>query len=452
MKNIIGVRREDLSKKGEKRVAISPFLAEKIIQNGHKLVVQPGVHPLNQEEKRAFKDAQYQNIGANIQEDISEAHIIFGIKEIEQSEIFPNKTYVFFSHTHKGQLKNRRMLQTLMDRECTVIDYELIVDEQKRRLVTAFTYFAGYAGMLDTLWILGRRWQEEGIHSPFLDISQSIRGGKLFDARKTMTKVGQKISDEGTPANRPPVICTFLGNGKTSTGAQEIFDILPTKEIKKYELKDIVNFENRNQVYKLVLDIPDMFRLKADSPYQNQDLSFNEIINLYLKEPTHFESNLDDVLPYTTLLMNCIIWSPKYPRLLTYEKAESLYRESDTLTVVGDITCDPEGAIQFSRETWIDNPAFVYNPVTRENTFGVTGEGIAVMAVTNLPCEFPFDASSQFSQDLESMIPGIIEADYEAENHKLAGLPPSIEKAVIMWKGELTEDYEYMKEYLIGAL
>ena len=450
MRNKIAIRREDLSKKGEKRVAISPELAKKILANGNELSLQPAIHPTEGTEKRAFTDSDYQNVGVEIAEEISEADVIFGLKEVDLDHILPEKTYLFFSHTHKGQIKNRKLLKTLMDRKCTVIDYELIVDEEKQRIVTAFTYFAGYAGMVDSLWTLGKRWKEAGIDSPFAKVPQSVASGGLYEARKIVTQVGQEISEKGTPESQPPMICAFLGNGKTSTGAQEIFDLMPGKEIQKYELKDVFNHENRNQVYKVVLDIPDMFRFKSDSPYKNQNLSFSEIFNLYLKEPDHFESAMDEVFPYITMLMNCIIWSPKYPRLLTYENTTEFWAKDQHLQVVGDITCDPEGAIQFSRETWIDNPTFIYNPETREITYGTDGNGIAVMAVTNLPCEFPVDASSQFSRDIEALIPGIIDGNYQAESYKAAGLPKAIEGATILWRGKLTDDFQYMAEYVKG--
>ncbi|NNG27760.1 MAG: hypothetical protein HKM87_09555, partial [Ignavibacteriaceae bacterium] len=168
---------------------------------------------------------------------------------------------------------------------------------------------------------------------------------------------------------------------------------------------------------------------------------------LYFDNPDYFKSNLDKILPYITVLMNCIIWSPKFPRIVTKELMEKIYAHSMALKVIGDITCDPNGSIEFSKETWIDNPVYIYNPLKKEIRDGFEGYGIAVMAVTNLPCEFSFDASEQFSKDLFPFLEDIVKADY---NGTLADsqLPSEIKRAVIMWQGDFTEDFNYMIKFL----
>ena len=145
MKNKVGIRREDLSKKGEKRVALVPSAVEKIVQNGTEVIVQPAANPVTEEKKRAFNDSAYIAAGATVSEDLKAASPIVGLKEIETQYLLPEKAYLFFSHTHKGQLKNRDMLRKLIDGKNTLIDYELVTNDQKQRIITAFTYFAGYA-------------------------------------------------------------------------------------------------------------------------------------------------------------------------------------------------------------------------------------------------------------------------------------------------------------------
>jgi alpha-aminoadipic semialdehyde synthase len=204
MPNTIGIRREDLSKKGEKRVALVPQHAEKLTQAGHRLLVQPAIHPDTKENKRAFPDLRYEQAGAEISEDLTEAQVIFGLKEIDPKLLEEGKTYLFFSHTHKGQRKNRRMLRTLVKQKATAIDYELITDAQKRRVVTAFTYFAGYAGMIDSLWALGQRLSVEGIMNPFYRIPQAIEKEDLGMIKSIIRAVGGYIQEHGTPEELPP--------------------------------------------------------------------------------------------------------------------------------------------------------------------------------------------------------------------------------------------------------
>ena len=146
MNNTIGILREAVNKKGEKRVAITPAFASGIVHQGHKLIVQPAKYPPTGEVKRAFHDDEYLKVGAEINEDLSKADVIFGLKEIPVKRILPEKVYLLFSHTFKGQLKNREMLKTFIDLRNTVIDYERIRDVNNHRLINAFSYNAGYAG------------------------------------------------------------------------------------------------------------------------------------------------------------------------------------------------------------------------------------------------------------------------------------------------------------------
>ncbi len=450
MKNIIGVLREGLSKKGEKSVAVTPEYAKQIVEWGYKLVVQPAAHPKTGEIKRAFNDEEYKNAGAEISEDLSPADVIFGLKEIDTDRILPNKTYLFFSHTHKGQKKNRTMLQTLVENNSTIIDYELIRTNKNIRLVTAFTYNAGYAGMVDSLWTLGNRLKINGVPNPFELLHQAIEEEHLTKAKESFKLAAKEIESNGTPVELPPIIVCFLGKGKTAQGTREMFDILPHEDISIEKLKETYHNGSRKRLYALHIDIEEIYRLKKDSPLSVEkynELDVKDKWQVYFDNPKFFETNLDIVFPYITVLMNCIIWSDKYPRTTTKSLMKKIYKEHKTFLVIGDITCDPNGSIEFSKERWIDDPVYIYNTETETITDGFEGEGIAVMAVTNLPCEFSADASIQFGGDLAPLYKNIVSADYK-KSFADSGLAPEIKRAVIMWKGEFTEEFKYMKEYI----
>lgn len=450
MNNTIGILREGLSKKGEKRVAVTPEEAKQIVEWGHKLIVQPAAHPETGEIKRAFKDEDYKNTGAEINEELSPADVIFGLKEIDINRILTNKVYLFFSHTHKGQKKNREMLKELVKNNSTVIDYELIRDDKNIRLITAFTYNAGYAGMVDSLWTLGKRLKLNGFTNPFELLKQAIEEEHLKNATDSFKKAAIEIESTGTPEEIPPIIVCILGKGKTAQGARQMFDILPHEDITIEQLEVIYQKGSRKKLYVLHIDIEEIYRLKNDSKFSPEEfnkLSVRDKWQVYFDNPEFFETNLDIVLPYITVLMNCIIWSSKYPRTTTKSLMRKIYNEHKTLQVIGDITCDPNGSIEFSKETWIDDPVYIYNPETEIITTGFEGDGIAVMAVTNLPCEFSADASTQFSGDLKPYLKSIVTANYKNSIDE-SELAPEILRAVIMWKGEFTDEYNYMKEYI----
>lgn len=450
MKNVIGIMREGISKRGEKRVAITPHYAKEIIKWGHNLIIQSAKHPKTGETKRAFTDSDYKKAGADIGEDLSSAKVIFGLKEIHHTRILPDKAYYFFSHTHKGQIKNRLMLKTLVENRATLVDYELIRDDKENRLITAFTYNAGYAGMVDTLWTLGKRLKLSGISNPFEAIPQAVEGQDLLRVKNILKKVGHKIEFEGTPIDLPPIIICFLGKGKTAHGAREIFDILPHENITLNELEKTFKQGSRKKVYALQLRTDEVYRLRKK--YESESGHYEKLIpsekrRFYKDNPERFRSNLDKVLAYVTVLMNCVVWSPEYPRSVTKEIMKNIYSQHRTLIAIGDITCDPNGSIEFSKETWIDDPVYIYNPLTGEITNGFDGEGIAVMAVTNLPCEFSTDASSQFSEDLYPFLKSIVSANYIGRMRD-SNLPNEIKRAVILWKGKFAPDFEYMKGFI----
>ncbi len=101
----IGIRREDKNI-WEKRVPLVPSdVAELIQKYGFRVLVEPAL------DHRAFPDSEYLKAGAKIAEDLSEADIIVGVKEIPISKFMPGKVYLSFSHVIKGQAYNMPMLK-----------------------------------------------------------------------------------------------------------------------------------------------------------------------------------------------------------------------------------------------------------------------------------------------------------------------------------------------------
>ena len=151
----IGIRREDKNA-WERRSPLTPdHVAEMVERQGIAVSVQPS-------KKRAFPDRDYRAAGADVDEELNGCRVVLGIKEIPPEKLQSDRTYLFFSHTAKGQAYNMPMLRRLMELGCTLIDYELITDERDKRLIF-FGRHAGYAGMINSLWALGRRFKSEGL-------------------------------------------------------------------------------------------------------------------------------------------------------------------------------------------------------------------------------------------------------------------------------------------------
>jgi alpha-aminoadipic semialdehyde synthase len=124
------------------------------------------------------------------------------------------------------------------------------------------------------------------------------------------------------------------------------------------------------------------------------------------------------------------------------------YDSRTKLQVIGDISVDINGAIEFTKKaTTPGNPVFVYNHLSGEIIDGYIGNGIVVMAVDNLPCELPRASSRYFSETLMRFIPSIVKADFSVDFESLA-LSPEIKKAMILHHGKLTPNYQYINKYL----
>jgi len=431
----IGIRREDKSV-WERRAPIVPEDARELIEGyGIEVVVQPS-------SVRVFEEGEYAVMGAQVQEDLSGCDVVFAIKEIPPHLFLPGKTYVFFAHVIKGQPYNMPMLRRLLELGCVLIDYEKVTDEKGRRLIF-FGRHAGWAGMLDTLWALGRRLEWEGVPNPFSGIGQAHTYPDLEAGRQAVREAGKRVRVEGLPPGLAPLVTGFAGYGNVSRGAQEIFDLLPCQEITPGDLAGLFEREpDSHTLYKVVFREEHM--VEPAAPDDRFDLQH------YYQHPEKYRSRFSTYVPYLTVLVNGIYWESKYPRLVTKAYLRELFGgpARPRLRVIGDISCDVEGAIECTvRCTEPGDPIYVYNPLTGEAVGGYAGEGVVVLAVDILPSQLPREASVDFSAVLKRFVPAIVQADYTVPFDELA-LPPEVKRAVIVYQGELTPDYRYLGEHL----
>jgi alpha-aminoadipic semialdehyde synthase len=434
MSNYIGIRLEDKYLL-EKRAPLTPKHVERLVrQKKLDIVVQSS-------KKRIFKDEEYRKAGAEIADDLNKCSVIFGVKEIPLEVFEPYKTYVFFAHVIKGQSYNMPMLKKMMELKCNLIEYERIVDEQGKRLIF-FGRFAGLAGMINSFWALGLRMKDYGYISTLLKIRQSHHYHSLKEAREDISAIGQQVAEKGIPKELLPFVIGFTGYGNVSQGAQEILGLLPVKEISPKKLLDL---RDRNKlpdniVYKVIFHEEDLVEHIGGEPFDLHD---------YYTNPANYRSVFEKYIPHLSMLINCIYWDHRYPRLVTREYLKKLfYKGRPKLSVISDISCDVGGSIECNlAPASIDNPLYVYNPDTEKMTIGHEGEGMLMMAVDILPAELPRDASNGFGDVLVNFVKPIADADFE-DSFEDIDLPKSIKKGLILHRGELTPDYKYLEKFL----
>jgi saccharopine dehydrogenase (NAD+, L-lysine forming) len=434
MNKIIGIRREDKND-WEQRTPLVPGDVKELKEKfGIKTIVQPS-------KIRIFSDDDYHDAGAEINEDLSEANVILGVKEMPMNFYEEGKTYVFFSHTIKGQDYNMPMLKHMMNLKCNLIDYERVVDEKNRRLIF-FGPYAGMAGMIETLHAFGQKVKLQGFSTPLEKIKQAYEYSSLEEAKKEIEKIGEEIDENGFPIELCPIVVGFTGYGNVSRGAQEIFNLLPHKVISGHILEEMYeNFTSDSlNFYKVVFSEEDMVE-HIDGEFDLQD---------YYDHPENYKSQFEKYIPYLSILMNCIYWAPQYPRLITkqYVQDQTIIRSNLNLKVVGDISCDIDGAIEVTHKvTMPDNPTYTYWGAEDRFEDGTHRTGLTIMAVDNLPCEFPRESSTDFSKVVKDYVESLAVQDFKKDFQELA-LPDPMRKALVLHRGELTPDYHYMKDFI----
>jgi alpha-aminoadipic semialdehyde synthase len=433
MGTIIGIRREDKNK-WERRAPLIPTDAFELQSKlGVQVIAQPS-------SVRVCTDDEYRSAGIEIREDLAPASLIFAIKEIPPQLLLPKKTYVFFAHVVKGQPHNMPMLQRLMELGCSLVDYEKITDDQKRRLIF-FGRHAGYAGMIETLRCLGQRLAVSGVSTPLSQVRPAFEYRDLCEAKAHLTALGDDITQQ---AGARPFVFGFSGYGNVSTGAQEVFDCLKPVEVSASDLAAVA-FAGARFV-KVVFREEHMVERKDSSTQFN--------LHEYYDHPERYQGCFEKYLPYLDVLVNCIYWDARYPRLVAREWAARNYRPGCTarLKVIGDISCDIEGSVEFTvKATEPDCPCYVYLPEQESVRDGVEGNGPVIMAIDNLPCEIPRESSQYFSSVLRHMVAPLTKADWQTPFEKL-DLPPYLKRAVIVHQGRLTPDYQYIQKHLESHL
>ncbi len=431
----IGIRREDKNE-WERRVPLTPSHVARLVDQGLEISVQPS-------GLRVFGDEEYLASGATVEDDLADCEMVLAVKEIPREFFREGRSYMFFSHVCKGQPYNMGMLRRIIDQKATLIDYERVTDDHNKRLIF-FGRQAGSAGIIETLYALGRRLEWEGTPTPLSRLCRPLEMTGLEEGRALLAAIGEQIASDGLPENLLPVVVGFTGYGNVSEGAQELFDLLPHEEIAADSLASFVGagrFSDR-KLYKVVFREADMVVSKdAGSSFQLQE---------YYEHPERYEGVFEQYLPHLTTLVNCIYWDERYPKLVTKEwlRRTWAHPRRPKLCVIGDITCDVGGSIECTvQATEPGNPNYTYLPADGSVVDGWEGDGPVIMAVDTLPTEVPRESSVDFGDMLIPYMPAIAAADFGVPFGDLV-LPAPIKRAVVVYNGEFTPDYHYMSKFI----
>ncbi|NXC40100.1 AASS protein, partial [Penelope pileata] len=451
-KPVLAIRREDVNA-WERRAPLAPKHVKELTQMGYKVLVQPS-------NRRAIHEKDYVKAGGIIQEDISEASLIVGVKRPPEDKLIPKKNYAFFSHTIKAQEANMPLLDEILRQEIRLFDYEKMVDHKGMRVV-AFGKWAGVAGMINILHGLGLRFLALGHHTPFMHIGMAHNYRNSSQAVQAVRDAGYEISLGLMPKSVGPLTFVFTGTGNVSKGAQEMFNALPCEFVEPHELKEVsrsganyyyIFVSDLRKVYGTVLSRHHHLVRKCDGMYDPVD---------YDKHPELYTSRFNtDIAPYTTCLINGIYWEQHTPRLLSRQDAQKLLMPVKSaasapegcpelphkLLAICDISADTGGSIEFMTEcTTIDSPFCMYDADQHIIHDSVEGSGILMCSIDNLPAQLPIEATEYFGDMLFPYIEEMLlsEGSEPLENQNYSSV---VRDAVIASNGSLTAKYEYIQK------
>ncbi len=414
----------------ERRAPVTPGDVARLTENANlSFLVEPSPY-------RIFEDVEYEKAGAELSTDLSGCDFVIGIKEIPIDNLQPGKPHLFFSHTIKGQEYNMPLLRRMLELNCTLLDFELVRNEEGHRLIF-FGRQAGQAGMLNTLWAFGQRLLAQGIATPFADLEQARFYSGYEEGLERLRSIGEKLKKDGIPRCLRPFVCGITGTGNVSTGAKEVLSVLDPIVLTPEELEAGKASDSPDRVHLVVFGEQHLCRRKDGSPFS---------IPEYRSQPELYEAALPDYLDSLDILLTGHFWDVRYPRVVTKQKIKELHDDCSTpkLTVIGDVSCDPEGGVEVTlKATYPDNPCYVYHPQTGTVTDGFEGEGLTIMAVEILPTELALDSSQVFSHALCEFLPCVLDADFSKDFDSLE-LPIPFKLAVIAHQGRLAPDWAHL--------
>jgi len=388
----------------DRRVPLSPDQCLEVLKlyPQVELFIQPS-------DVRCISNREYEEKGLKLQEDLSHCDILLGIKEVSIHQLIANKTYLFFSHTIKQQSYNQRLFQEIAKKKITLIDYEALKDHDGNRVI-AFGRFAGIVGAYNTFKLLGKKYH-------LYDLKPAY---ECFDMANLKAQL-QKIQV-------PPLKYVVTGAGRVGKGVLEILEGMGMKSVSPEEFLRLG--ESKEPVYA---------NLSSRHYHERKDGQAYDAHDFYL-HPEQYNSTFNRFASVADVLIAAAYWNPAAPVLFSTEEMQA---SEFSIRLISDITCDIGGSIPCTvKATNIYDPAYDYNPFSSalEAPFS-DRKNITVMAIDNLPCELPRDASQDFGHQLiGNVLPDLLKIPYG----------DLIKRCQVLEKGELVPNSMYLKAYLLG--
>ncbi len=386
----------------DRRVVFSPEALKKL-----KMQYPDAEITVESSDIRIFSDQQYIDAGITVSDDISDCDVLFGVKEVPIDALIPNKKYFFFSHTIKKQHHNQKLLRAILDKNIDLYDHETIVDANSKRLI-GFGRYAGIVGAYNGFRAFGIKFE-------------------LFNLPKAESLSGKEaLIERLRRIVLPPIKIVLTGKGKVAMGAKEMLDAMKIRQVSA----DDYLTKNFNDAVYVQIDILDYNkRIDGGQPEKSD----------FYSNAKDYESNFARFANVSEMFIAGHFAASDAPVILSREMLAS---PSNKIKVVADISCDVDGPIASTiRSSTIAEPFYGYLPQKNEEVDMFHPGAIVVMAVDNLPCELPKDASEGFG---EMFIQHVIPAFFNGDKDGI------LQRAKVTEAGKLTDRYAYLQDYADG--
>ncbi|RDI57426.1 NAD(P)-dependent oxidoreductase [Flavobacterium glaciei] len=356
---------------------------------------------------RVFTDNQYKSFGIEVTDDVTDCDVLFGVKEVPVENLIPNKAYFFFSHTIKKQPYNRKLLQAVLEKNIDLYDHETIVDSHNRRLI-GFGRYAGIVGTYNSIRAFGIKFE-------------------LFKLPKAETLSGKEaLITHLKRVVLPPLKFVITGSGKVGNGAKEILDAIKIKEV------SVENYLSKNYTQPVYTQID---VLDYNKRMDGKVLDFTD----FYHNPKEYISDFERFTKVSDVYITGHFYANEAPVILTREMLQS---KDCKIKIVADVSCDVNGPIACTlRSSTIAEPLYGYLPSEDKEVDVFHPAAIVVMAVDNLPCELPKDASEGFGEMfMQHVIPAFFNGDKDG----------ILQRAKITENGKLTSRFSYLQDFVDG--
>ena len=386
----------------DKRVVFTPskcLVAKKLYPEVEFLIQSSDV--------RCYSDKEYSDLGFSVVDDVSSADVLIGVKEVPIDKLIANKKYFFFSHTIKKQPYNKNLLLSILHNNIELFDHETIVDKNNNRLI-GFGYYAGVVGAYNAFRALG------------------LKNDSFILPKASELKDRKELNAELLKISIPDMKIVLTGKGRVGSGAKEILDFLQIKEV---SISDYLNKSFEEAVY-IQIDV-----LNYNNRIDNQTLDRFD----FYKNPSEYKSTFNKFSSTSDMFIAGHYYDKNAPNLITLEDVNL---DDFKIKLIADISCDINGPIVSTiRSSTIKDPIYGYDPISNKEVDYNQAGAITVMAVDNLPCELPRDASESFGEMfITDVLPSFFNDDKDGV----------LQRSKMTSKGELTDKFSYLSDFILS--